>query len=140
MTLVVIERVYLVLVHLKSFMSTVSVWPIEVCIEISVLLLLCPMSLFTFSIFRNTYKSLIYFTFVLVLQGAPVESFQHLQLTMADNLLSVALPPSLLIEAGLSNNNMDNVSRTKSTIKNKQGSIDFMFDDDSTDHKGDTGL
>ena len=77
---------------------------------------------------------------MLVLQGAPVESFQHLQLTMADNLLSVALPPSLLIEAGLSNNNMDNVSRTKSTIKNKQGSIDFMFDDDSTDHKGDTGL
>ena len=37
------ERVYLVLVHLKSFLS-VSAWTIEVYIDISVPLLLCPMS------------------------------------------------------------------------------------------------
>ena len=96
--------------------------------------------LFTLPTFRNTSEPLIYFTVVLALQGIPVVSLWHLRLTMADNLLSVDLPPSPLMEAGLSNNNMDNVSRTKSTIKNGQGIIDFMFDDDSTDHKGDTGL
>ena len=44
MTLGVIERVYLVLVHLKSFLSSVSAWTIEVYIDISVPLLHCPMS------------------------------------------------------------------------------------------------
>jgi hypothetical protein len=59
---------------------------------------------------------------------------------MADNPLSVTLPPTPLMEAALSNVNMENVSRTKSTIKNRQEIIDCMLDDDSTDHKGDTGL
>jgi hypothetical protein len=59
---------------------------------------------------------------------------------MADNPLSVTLPPSPLMETGLSNNNMHNISRTKSKIKNRQGIIDFMFDDDSTYHEGGTGL
>ena len=46
MTLVEIERerVYLVLVHLKSCISSVSAWTIEVYIDISVPLLLSPMS------------------------------------------------------------------------------------------------
>ena len=35
---------------------------------------------------------------------------------------------------------MDNVSRTKSTIKKRQEIIDFMFDDGSTDHESDTSL
>ena len=39
-----IERMYLVLVHLKSFISSVSTWTIEVYIDITVPLLLCPMS------------------------------------------------------------------------------------------------
>ena len=38
------ERVYLVLVHLKSFISSVSAWTIEVYIDISIPILLCPMS------------------------------------------------------------------------------------------------
>ena len=81
--------------------------------------------LFTLPIFRNTSESLIYFTVVLALQGVPVVSLWHLRLTMEDNLLSVDFPPSPLMEAGLSNNNMDNVSRTKSTIKNRQGIIEI---------------
>ena len=59
---------------------------------------------------------------------------------MEDDPLSVALPPSPPMEAGVSNIHMDNYSRTKSTIANRQGIIDFMFDDYSTDHEGDTGL
>jgi hypothetical protein len=38
------ERVYLVLVHLKSFISSVSAWTIEVYIDVSVPLSLCPIS------------------------------------------------------------------------------------------------
>ena len=41
MTLVAIERLYLVLVHLKSFISTVSAWTIEVYIILTSLFHYC---------------------------------------------------------------------------------------------------
>ena len=45
--------------------------------------------------FENTYDSSILFYFGTGSTGAPVESQPHLRLTMSDNPLSVALPPSL---------------------------------------------
>ena len=88
--------------------------------------------------FETTHGLLIYFTSVLGLRGAPVESQQHPWLTMADNPLSVALPPSppsavCSIKTGVKDGSM-----TEKTSKIGQEMTEFKPDVDSFDQDDNT--
>ena len=83
--------------------------------------------------FEHTYDSLILFYICTGSTGAPVESQQHLQLTMADNPLSVALPPSLPTAAFFTNTGIKDASINEKNTEIGQEMNDFISSIDSFD-------
>ena len=81
--------------------------------------------------FENTYDSSILFYFGTGSTGAPVESQPHLRLTMSDNPLSVALPPSLPTTACFTNTGIKDVSMNEKTKEIGQEMNEFMSSIDS---------
>ena len=89
--------------------------------------------LFGNSNFENTYDSSILFYFCTGSTGTPVESQQHLRLTMADNPLSVALPHSSPTVACFTNTGIKDVSTNAENTKIGQEMTEFMSSIDSFD-------
>jgi hypothetical protein len=83
--------------------------------------------------FENTYNSSILFYICTRSMGAPVESQQHLRLTMADSPHSVALPPSPPTAVCFTNTCFKDVPINKKSTEIGQEMTEFMSDADSFD-------
>ena len=91
------------------------------------------MLLFCNSNFENTYDSLILFYICTGSTGAPVESQQHLWLTMADNPLSITLPHSPPTAACFTNTGIKDASINEKNTEIGQEMTEFMSSIDSFD-------